>query len=44
MREQVAVGKFDHGESSAVVELTQAMHASLKDLMETDVALYFRLD
>ncbi|CAH1431406.1 unnamed protein product [Lactuca virosa] len=43
VREQVAYGKFDPGESSVIVELTHTMHASVKDFMKTNFASYLRL-
>lgn len=38
MREQVSSRMFDPGESSVVMELTQAMHASMKAFMKIDFA------
>lgn len=43
MRELVVDAQFDSGEQSAIVELTQAMHASVNDFMEMDFASYLRL-
>ncbi|CAH1417002.1 unnamed protein product [Lactuca virosa] len=43
VREQATVGKFNPEEASAVVEQTQAMHASVKSFMETSFALYLHL-
>lgn len=43
VREQVVVRKFDHRESSIIVDLIQAMHAFVKAFMETDFASYLRL-
>ncbi|CAH1452298.1 unnamed protein product [Lactuca virosa] len=40
---QVASGKFDPNETSAMVELTQAMHASVKAFMETNFASLLHL-
>lgn len=33
----MVAGKFDPGESSVVMELTQAMHAFMKDFVEMDL-------
>ncbi|CAH1445154.1 unnamed protein product [Lactuca virosa] len=43
VREKVATGKFILGEPSALVEHTQAMHASLKTFVNTDFSSYLRL-
>lgn len=43
VREPVATRKFDPGESSAIVELTQEMYASVKDFMESYFTAYLLL-
>ncbi|CAH1438631.1 unnamed protein product [Lactuca virosa] len=43
VKEQVPIGKINHGEPSSVVEQTQVMHASVKAFMETDFDSYLRL-
>lgn len=43
VRVQVATVKFTLGEPSAVVEHTQAMHASVKTFMDTNFTSYLRL-
>lgn len=41
--EQVSIGKFTLGESSALADHTQAMHASVKTFVKTDFASYLHL-
>ncbi|CAH1433901.1 unnamed protein product [Lactuca virosa] len=43
VKEQVASGKFNLQEPSIVVEMTQAMYASVRSFMETDFASLLRL-
>lgn len=40
VQDQVATTKFDPGEPSAVIQKTQAMHASVKSSIETEFASY----
>lgn len=43
IREQTAIGKFIHGESSALMQHTQEMHAEVKCSLEIDFASDVRL-
>ncbi|CAH1451781.1 unnamed protein product [Lactuca virosa] len=43
VKEQVAAGKFNPKEPSAIVEMTQAMHALVRDFMEMDFTSYLHL-
>ncbi|CAI9289004.1 unnamed protein product [Lactuca saligna] len=43
VRKQVVGGKFDSGESTSTLELTQAMQASVKAFMEMEFTSYFHL-
>lgn len=43
VREQVASWMFDPGESGVILELIHTIHASVKDFMKTNFALYLRL-